>query len=504
MTVKTTGKTSRTGGGVLALLLAVILLAIFKLLPALMSLIMSFQDYSPVRGLLNSAWVGFENYQRFFASYHFSVLVKNSLMLGVLSNLLPLALGTVIGFFTARHIPDKLAGIGLAGWLLPVFIPKQIYGALVGWLGGAQVLGMPGPSTVAYLVCNGIPLLCLTAFVTGCCGWLTRRQKKGLSGVLMGGLAMGAMTLASMFSPDRELLSTLQNSLNYESTDVLNTYIYRTGMMEAAYSSASATWITLLALQLPGLLIGALLLMMGLRYLKQQKPQEAGTTTSPAAITGAVLALVAALVITLLFVTLMPGSLPSSIGAYLFSSILRTVLGTAAALALMTLLAAGTLSLPRVGLIVPLVVVWLGQNLVAEYMLFRQLGLYNTYLPDAILQPMNGSLLLPMVLLVLLAAGKEGFSLRKVLPFLILFGGLFAAQIWGSSLYSTVYLMDQEKYDLAMMIKELVIVNGTPTAPSFTEGGGLTLLLSLYGILPVVLGAVCIGLFGCLVRPKSE
>ena len=117
---------------------------------------------------------------------------------------------------------------------------------------------------------------------------------------------------------------------------------------------------------------------------------------------------------------------------------------------------------------------------------------------------MNGSLLLPMVLLVLLAAGKEGFSLRKVLPFLILFGGLFAAQIWGSSLYSTVYLMDQEKYDLAMMIKELVIVNGTPTAPSFTEGGGLTLLLSLYGILPVVLGAVCIGLFGWLVRPKSE
>ncbi|WP_246079691.1 ABC transporter permease [Paenibacillus piri] len=57
---------------------------IFKYVP-MWGVIISFQDYSPYLGLLNSDWVGFEHFERFFSSPDFFKLFRNTMAINVLN-----------------------------------------------------------------------------------------------------------------------------------------------------------------------------------------------------------------------------------------------------------------------------------------------------------------------------------------------------------------------------------------------------------------------------------
>src|SRR5699024_11602107 len=42
-----------------------------------------FKDFTPAEGIFNSAWIGFEHFTRFFVSYYFWDLIKNTLGISV-------------------------------------------------------------------------------------------------------------------------------------------------------------------------------------------------------------------------------------------------------------------------------------------------------------------------------------------------------------------------------------------------------------------------------------
>lgn len=62
----------------------IIYFLVFKYLP-MWGIVMSFQDYSPFGGLLNSPWVGLENFQRFFSSPDFLKLLRNTMAINLLN-----------------------------------------------------------------------------------------------------------------------------------------------------------------------------------------------------------------------------------------------------------------------------------------------------------------------------------------------------------------------------------------------------------------------------------
>src|SRR5699024_7191614 len=43
----------------------------------------AFKDFTPAEGIFNSAWIGFEHFTRFFESYYFWDLIKNTLGISV-------------------------------------------------------------------------------------------------------------------------------------------------------------------------------------------------------------------------------------------------------------------------------------------------------------------------------------------------------------------------------------------------------------------------------------
>ncbi|MFD0675438.1 MULTISPECIES: ABC transporter permease [unclassified Paenibacillus] len=57
---------------------------IFKYVP-MWGVIIAFQDYSPYMGVMNSNWVGFEHFTRFFSNQDFFLLFRNTMAISLLS-----------------------------------------------------------------------------------------------------------------------------------------------------------------------------------------------------------------------------------------------------------------------------------------------------------------------------------------------------------------------------------------------------------------------------------
>nr|WP_308862165.1 ABC transporter permease subunit [Paenibacillus radicis (ex Xue et al. 2023)] len=57
---------------------------IFKYVP-MWGVVIAFQDYSPYMGVMNSNWVGFEHFARFFSNQDFFLLFRNTMAISLLS-----------------------------------------------------------------------------------------------------------------------------------------------------------------------------------------------------------------------------------------------------------------------------------------------------------------------------------------------------------------------------------------------------------------------------------
>ena len=78
-------KDVRTNGALYVYLLpAVLITLLFHYLP-MYGVQIAFRDFRPAKGITGSAWVGFKHFQRFFASYQFGALIRNTLGLSMLS-----------------------------------------------------------------------------------------------------------------------------------------------------------------------------------------------------------------------------------------------------------------------------------------------------------------------------------------------------------------------------------------------------------------------------------
>ncbi|MGX8688823.1 MAG: sugar ABC transporter permease, partial [bacterium] len=67
---------------VLFLMPALLLTLIFRYIP-MGGILIAFQDYNPIRGLLGSRWVGFKYFHRFLSSPDFLKYLANTLKLSI-------------------------------------------------------------------------------------------------------------------------------------------------------------------------------------------------------------------------------------------------------------------------------------------------------------------------------------------------------------------------------------------------------------------------------------
>lgn len=234
----------------------------------------AFKDFIASKGIVGSPWVGFKHFERFFDGYYFWRLIKNTLGIGVYELAVgfpvPIVLALMINevrsrFFrravqTVTYAPHFLSTVVTVGMLL-IFLSPQ-YGVVnnfLGLLGIEPIAFMTEPewfktvyvlsgvwqhmgwSSIIYLAAlAGIdPQLHEAAKVDGA-SRLRRIWHINLPGILPTIVILLILNIGSVLSVGFEKVFLMQNDLNLESSDVISTYVYRSGIVGAQYSFSAA------------------------------------------------------------------------------------------------------------------------------------------------------------------------------------------------------------------------------------------------------------------------
>jgi putative aldouronate transport system permease protein len=251
-------------------LLSIIL---FKYLP-MFGIVISFQQYSPFRGIWGSDWVGFEHFVRLFTEQQFVTLLKNTLVLNLIDICFYFPAPIIFALFlnevrakwfkstlqTVVYLPHFVSMIVVVGITVVLFASE--FGGINQWL---DSIGLPryeglndldhfrwiwllqniwkevGWSAIIYLAALSSidPTLYEAAKMDGANRWkqIWHITLPSLSQVI---LILFILRLGSFIDIGFEHIFLLQNPLNLAVSDVFDTYIYRIGVQQGEFSYTTA------------------------------------------------------------------------------------------------------------------------------------------------------------------------------------------------------------------------------------------------------------------------
>jgi len=257
-------------------LLLVVTLAyfvIFKYIP-IVNAVIAFKDYSPIKGPWGSDWVGFKNFELFFQNPVFWTLVKNTFFLAAYTVLasfpipivLPIALNEIRnGRFKktvqlVTYAPYFISTVVVVSMTILVLSPRLGFvNDAIGLFGVPQIdfLGKPdyfrhiyvwsdvwqttGYSAVIYLAAlSGIdPALHESARIDGA-SRPQRIRHVDIPGIMPTAVIILVLGVGNIMSIGFEKAFLLQNPLNQAQSEIIATYVYKTGLLNADFSMATA------------------------------------------------------------------------------------------------------------------------------------------------------------------------------------------------------------------------------------------------------------------------
>lgn len=255
------------------LLPAVIYLAIFNYAP-MFGIQIAFRDFTPAGGVWGSPWVGLKYFHKFFTSYSFWTLLKNTLTLSIYQLLItfpfPIILALVLNYCpsqrfkkitqTVTYIPHFLSVVVLVGMMFIFFSPGTgIVNNVIRSLGGNAVdfLGDPdlfphmfvwsaawqttGWSSIIYVSSlSGVsPEIHEAAIVDGA-NKLQRIWNIDLPSILPTIITLLILNSGRIMSIGYEKVYLMQSAGNLSTSEIISTHVYKIGIQGAQYSYAAA------------------------------------------------------------------------------------------------------------------------------------------------------------------------------------------------------------------------------------------------------------------------
>lgn len=397
------------------------LIFFFKIIPLLLGLYLPFVNYKAFLGVFSSAWVGMGNFTKLFDDPTFLNVLSNTLLIkagyiagsGILAFLLALALSCIRS--------GRLRDIFSTLFLIPYFIPSVIVAYIVMLLCSQSQSPLGENSTLLLIDPNwfrpllvmvdiiktcGIPvLLALTAIaskqralVQGSDLTVSFMHRNVMPAVKVI-TAFMLMQLSTLLSTDYELIGQLLNPLVYNVGDTLDTYQFRVGLLTANFSISGAVWLFQFAVQLLlTLLIYRIIRSLFINDLfhRFEPAKDLNNESSGKRAAGIVVVLVYAFAIVfflyILFIYPFLSGSPSGAGLRNLYSLshfnLYLVINLAAVVVHLVLIL--TLAYPLTVKDLPgrgmyktflLIAVVVGAGSIPEYILFKSLGMLNTFFP---------------------------------------------------------------------------------------------------------------------------
>lgn len=251
---------------------ALILLAIFAYYP-MYGLVIAFQKFNPALGFSRSTWVGLENFKRLFASPMFPRVLANTVILAVakltMGQISAITLALLLNEVRSRlfkrtmqtiiYLPHFLSWIVIGGILIDLLSPSGLAGTIQNALGlepitflGSNTWFRPtlvvshlwkevGWSTIIYLAAltSIDPSLYEVAAIDGAGRW-QRVRYISIPGILPIIILLASLSLGDILQAGFEQVLTLYNPTVYATGDIIDTYVYRIGLVQAQYGLSAA------------------------------------------------------------------------------------------------------------------------------------------------------------------------------------------------------------------------------------------------------------------------
>ncbi|MFK7691936.1 ABC transporter permease [Paenibacillus sp. HJGM_3] len=254
------------------LLPGVIVILIYHYGP-MFGIVMAFQKFKPALGFLHSPWVGWKNFEYVFNLPDFAQVIWNTLAISLLKIvfglLVPLALALLLNEVasnafkrtvqTSVFLPFFLSWTVLGGVLFELFSLKGPINAILAYVGmnpvlflgseswfrailvGSDVWKGMGYNMIIFLAAIvGInPNLYEAAQVDGAGRWkqMAHITLPGMAPIL---ILLTTLSIGSILNAGFEQILLLYSPAVYSSADVIDTFVYRFGLIEQQYAAAAA------------------------------------------------------------------------------------------------------------------------------------------------------------------------------------------------------------------------------------------------------------------------
>jgi len=257
----------------LMLIPGILFFAIFKYLP-MAGLSISFMDYNPFLGILKSNWVGLKHFLRLFGEPMFFRLFSNTLILAAynlffffpLPIIVALLLNELAGqkyknfIQTAVYIPHFISWIVVVGICYTMLSPQSGIiteilrgpgGETVNLLGDVRwfrplitlqvIWKETGWGTIIFLAAlAGVNVeLYEAAIIDGANGW-QRLLSITLPAIRSTIVIMLILRMGNFLDSGFEQVFLMQNSLNRNVSEVFDTYVYTSGLLNGQFSYSAA------------------------------------------------------------------------------------------------------------------------------------------------------------------------------------------------------------------------------------------------------------------------
>lgn len=248
---------------------------LFEYLP-MYGIVIAFQDFSLGKGILGSTWVGIKHFAKFFSLPNAWPIIRNTILINVYELAFSFPAPIVLALLFTELKSDRYRRIAQTISYLPHFISSVIViGMVVNFLSPSsgvinhilvRVLGFKEPIFFLSKPEWFRPVFIATGIWQGV-GWGTILYLAAIAGVnpelyeaaeIDGAnrfqkilyvtlpamfpviVTLFVLNLGGMLSVGAQRIILMYNPLIYETADVINTYVYRRGILGADFSFATA------------------------------------------------------------------------------------------------------------------------------------------------------------------------------------------------------------------------------------------------------------------------
>ncbi|MDQ0920831.1 sugar ABC transporter permease [Paenibacillus sp. V4I5] len=233
----------------------------------------AFKEFTPAKGIWGSPWSGFKHFESFFNGIYFWRLIKNTVLINLFELMFGFPAAIVLALLlneirnsifkrfvqTISYLPHFISIVVVAGMMIDFLsrtgLINQIIGAFgiepidflkeSGWFRflfvSSGIWQGVGWGSIIYLAAIATidPSLYEAARMDGANRW-KQTLHITLPGIMPTIVILFILQMGNMLTVGSEKVLLLYNPLTYETADVISTYVYRKGVLEASYSFTAA------------------------------------------------------------------------------------------------------------------------------------------------------------------------------------------------------------------------------------------------------------------------